>query len=99
MLKHEWKNHFATLDKRDRKDPFRVLEFFTEQDHLFGIRAKYYEVFTAAMNSEDFSNDTPRDKANLMWLLRVTIQLAEAAFLIEEMIETEQLTYSINKSK
>ena len=94
-MKNEWEQHLATLSEKDRQDPFRVLKMYCQNYSPFQIRWKYQDLFTAAMYSDHNDDEEPRVKGDRMWLMHITIQLAEAAYLINKLIEEKKLTYSI----
>ena len=94
-MKNEWEEHLATLDAEDRKDPFRVIKMFCLLDFPFRMRWKYQDLFIGAMYSDHNENEEPNEKGDRMWLMYMTIHLAEAAYLINKLIEEKELTYSI----
>jgi len=96
MPKIKWENHFATLNEKDRKDPFRVIGFVCEDSTLFSVRSKLFELFIAAMSSNDLSGDAPTEKENWLWLFRGTINLYESAYLIDELRKEDRLIYTIH---
>ena len=97
-MKNEWEQHLATLDEKDRQDPFRVLKMYCSNDSPFQMRWEYNDLFTAAMYSTHNELEEPGRKGDRMWLMHATIQLAEAAYLINKLIEEKKLVYTINKA-
>jgi hypothetical protein len=93
----DWKNHFATLDENQRKNPFMVIEVFCDMDNLFGIRETFRDLFLAGMTKIDEYNrkDDPYGASNWISFYINTLQLMEGAFMIEKMREEGRLIYSI----
>jgi hypothetical protein len=92
----QWENHFATLDADQRNDPLSVIELFCDNDTPFETRRRFFDLFAAAMGNCDLhESDDPFATANWMWFFRISLQLMEAAFVIDNMRSEGRLTYSI----
>lgn len=95
MSTNEWEYHFATLDEEDRADPFTVIASFCHDDTPFGARKTFFEIFNAAMLYHESRIEYAKDESGWIWFFKITLKLIEAAYLINDLRETEQLTYSM----
>jgi hypothetical protein len=86
-----WQQQTATLNEDERDDPFSVLQFRFSHSSLFEERKEVWEVFNAAMGSQDREDDSPLEKSNLMYDCLKMIKLLEASFLIHKLIEQKKL--------
>jgi hypothetical protein len=94
--KHDHESPYVALNEEERADPFGVLEDYCINNTLFNARVDFFAVFSAAMGSGSFKDDTPLDKSRRMWFFQQGIQLIEAIYRIEELHKTGQMVYRIN---
>lgn len=94
-MSEHWQNHIATLKEEWRKNPVDAIEEYCQLDSVFGVRERLFDMFSAAMGSQDWKDHRPIDKANWLYFFKRLLQLIEATYLIDSMIEDHQFTYKI----
>jgi hypothetical protein len=93
--KQDQRNHYVTLQPRDKEDPFSILADYCTHDSLFNTRIEFFTMFSAAMCSQQLEADNPQQKAHRMWFFEQGIKLIESIYLIYELHITGQLVYKI----
>lgn len=99
MTSPDWKDNLAFLFEQDRTDPFNVIQLFCSGGSPFEMRLRLFEVFRATMYSHYFEDDDVQDKRDRIWLLQMTIRLAETAYYMHKLIKEGRLTYTIKTDK
>jgi hypothetical protein len=88
-------NQFVTLDGDDYINPFEIIDEYCSNDSLFNVRKEIFELYSIAMCSLNWQGDTPLEKANRMYHLRLMIQIIETVYLINQLRESGRLSYTI----
>lgn len=92
-------DRLAILSESDTSDPLDVIEQYCERQPLFDARIEICEMFAAALGSMDWGGDTPIEKANRLYHLKLLLRITETVYLLEHLRSTGRLQYSIRPEK
>lgn len=80
-------------------NPLGIISDLCEFDSLFGTRDHVFDLYMLAMASEDWHTDSPRDKSSRLFRLKLMIRMVEVVYLLNHLLETDQLRKTINAIK
>ena len=89
----------AYLSEEQRKDPLSAITTYFDEISLYDARTSFWELFSAAMESEIMGNYTKNARSDLLFFYKITMELMEASLLLHEMIEGKSLSYTIDSDK
>lgn len=95
MQNRDLRDEVAFLSEEQRKDPLSVITTYFDEISLYDARTSFWELFSAAMESEIINIYTKNARSNLLFFYKITIELIEASLLLHEMIEGKRLSYTI----
>jgi len=85
LKSRQWYDEPAYLDEEQREDPFSVIEFFCNDRPLYLVRKDLWELLYAAISSEETAEDSPLERADMMFSYKILLELIEAIYLIYKM--------------
>ncbi len=89
-----WEDEPAFLTKMQRADPVGHLRSIAKSAPLHQMRFRLQDMFTAAMYSPHWKDDSPKQKGDRVWFFDELMDLLELANLIDQMARNGKITYS-----